>query len=354
MIVNFRPRPRAPDELGGVKIPYPKAARRTGRKIGWYLILLVVLSPILYLAAGMLGSWLNLEANGRVALSQREIRATASGIVERLEVRPGEAVAAGEALARIDNLGIEAMAARNAIDRRASRAARRRLAAQRRAWSSELRARRRALRYLRHRRAILAQLVERGAATAAELDAATVAVSDAEAADARVQAALAADALSTDTAAVDHEWIARRLARLTRRSPFAGRVLKVLVSPGEYVTAGEPLLVVARLAHPRIVAYVAPRDASRLTVGTVATVRFPDGTRMRALVGASPQISEPMPSTLVDPFGLRPVTVVLDLLPSARWPRNGLIENLPVSVRFHYRWESSAPGRFIGRILGAL
>ena len=354
MIVNFRPRPRAPDELGGVKIPYPTAVRRTGRRIGWYLILLVVLSPILYLGAGMLGSWLNLDANGRVALSQRDIRATASGIVEQLGVRPGEIVATGKALVRIDNFGLDAMAARNAIDRRASREARRHLAAQRLAWSAELRARRRAVRYLRHRRAILAHLVRRGAATAAELDAATVAMSDAEAADARVQAALAAGALSADTAVVDRELIARRLARLTRRSPFAGRVLKVLVSPGEYVTAGEPLLVVARLEHPRIVAYVAPRDASRLTVGTVATVRFPDGTRMRALVSTAPEISERMPSTMVDQFGLRPVTVVLDLLPSAQWPRNGLIQDLPVSVRFHYRWESSPPGRLIGRILGSL
>ncbi len=354
MQVNFRPRPRAPDEIGGVKVSYLKSARGAGRKIGWYLILLAVLSPVLYLGAGVLRSWLTLDANGLVSLGQREIRAPDSGIVTRLSVRQGEKVAAGEVLTRIDNYGLDAMAARNAIDRRLSRAARRRLAAQQRAQRLELRARQRALRYLRSRRATLAELVHKGAATAAELDAATLAVSDATAAAARAEEALAADTLSADATAINRRLIERRLRLLTRRSPVAGRVLQVLIRPGQYVSAGEPLLVVARLDHPRVMAYVSPRYASRLAVGTVATVRFPDGTRIRAVVGARPQMSTRMPSSMVNQFGLRPVTVPLDLLPSEPWPRDELIQNLPVSVRFHYRWESTPPGRLIGRMLGRL
>ncbi len=354
MQVNFRPRPRAPDEIGGVKISYLKVARGAGRKVGWYLILLVVLSPILYLAAGVVGTWLTLGASGLVTLEPREIRAADSGIVERLAVTPGESVAAGEVLARLDNFGLDAQAARNAVARRASRAARWRLMQQRRAQLAELRARREALQYLRSRRATLADLARMGAATTAELAAATLAVSDAVAADARAEQALAADNASADTTSIDRRLIARRLAALTPHSPIAGRVLQVLVQPGEYVTAGEPLLVLGRLDHPRIVAYVKPRYASRLTLGTAATVHFPDGTRLRAVVGATPRLSVKTPSSMVDQFGLRPIAITLDLLPSAPWPRDELIENLPVSIRFHYRWENSPPGKLLGRLLGTL
>ena len=354
MQVNFRPRPRAPDEIGGVKVSYLKVARGAGRKVAWYLILLIVLSPILYLAAGVVGSWLTLGASGLVTLEPREIRAADSGIVVRLTVTPGGSVVAGEILARLDNFGLDAQAARNTLDRRASRAARWRLLRQRRAQLAELRARQQALRYLRGRRASLADLTRKGAATTAELAAATLAVSDAAAADARAEQALATDTVSTDTTSIDRRLIARRLAALTPRSPITGRVLEVLVQHGEYVTAGEPLFVLGQLDHPRIVAYVKPRYAARLTLGTLATVRFPDGTRMRAVVAATPQLSAKTPSTMVDQFGLRPIAIALDLVPSARWPRDELIENLPVSIRFHYRWESSPPGRLLGRLLGTL
>ena len=64
--VRFRAPPRAPDEVAGVKIPYP-VVRRHGHKLAWYLILLVVLSPILYLLLGVVSSWLSLTANGTVS-----------------------------------------------------------------------------------------------------------------------------------------------------------------------------------------------------------------------------------------------------------------------------------------------
>ena len=77
-----------------MKIVYAKA-RGKGHKIAWYLILLAVLSPILLLLTGVVGSWLTLTANGTVALEQYEIRAPRSGRINRLGVLPGETVAPG-------------------------------------------------------------------------------------------------------------------------------------------------------------------------------------------------------------------------------------------------------------------
>ena len=42
------------------------------------------------------------------------------------------------------------------------------------------------------------------------------------------------------------------------------------------------------------------------------------------------------------------------LLPAARWPDGERIQGSPVSVRFRYSWESSAPGRLLGGILGSI
>ncbi|MGH8306497.1 MAG: biotin/lipoyl-binding protein, partial [Steroidobacteraceae bacterium] len=122
--LQFRPKPRAPDELGGVKIAY--ARTRVGRhKIAWYAILLVVLLPFLLLLSGLLGSWLTLTANGTVLLEQNEIRAAQSGRISRLSVAVGEQVAAGQTLAVLDSLELDAAAARNAVERQAAAAARR-------------------------------------------------------------------------------------------------------------------------------------------------------------------------------------------------------------------------------------
>src|SRR5215469_1431401 len=119
MQVNFRPRERVPDEIGGVKIPYLKKARGTGHKVAWYLILLGVLSPILYLATGVGASWLTLTANGSVTLQPQEVRATDAGFVKQLPIRAGDPIEHGETLAVLDNYELDAAAARRNMQLRA-------------------------------------------------------------------------------------------------------------------------------------------------------------------------------------------------------------------------------------------
>ena len=354
MRVNFRPRERAPDEIGGMKIPYLKAARGAGHKLAWYLILLGVLSPILYLAAGVAGSWLALTANGTVTLDPQQVRATDSGFVAQLPIRAGDRVESGETLAVLDNYELDAAAARSGIELRASAAARDSVRQERRAQLAELRSREQALQYSKSRHEALESLFRQGAATSGELTAATYEVTEAEVALAHAQEALASNSATGGAASADRRLIERRLRSLTRLSPYTGRVLQVLVSPGEFVTAGEPLAVVASLDDPHVVAYVPPRYAARLKLGTLASIRFPDGTRLEASISALPEVTDRMPADMVDQFGLRPTTVVLDLLPAARWPAGERIQGLPVSVRFRYGWESTAPGRLVGELLGRI
>src|SRR5260370_3825377 len=116
MQMRFRTRQRAPDELGGLKIPYG-GARRKRHKIAWYLILFAVLSPILLLLSSVVGAWLTLTANGTVFLEQQEIRAARAGRITLMNVAAGDMVRAGETVGALATPELDAAAARNAGER---------------------------------------------------------------------------------------------------------------------------------------------------------------------------------------------------------------------------------------------
>jgi len=353
MQIHFRSRQRAPDELGGVKIPYVGARGGKRHKITWYLILFAVLSPILLLVMGVLGAWLTLTANGTVFLEQQQIRAARAGRITLLNVAAGDVVKAGETLAALDNVELDAAAARNAVERQAAGAARRSASAQQQSASEELPVRERLLRYQQDRRATLAGLVGQGAATVAELTAADAAVAEAEVGLLQTRAA-AARAAGISTAELDHALLESEQRSMTLTSPYGGRVLDILAKQGEYVSPGEPLIVLARIDNPRVVAYASPKFAIGLKVGMTATIRFPDGTRTLARVAEPPTLTQRMPADLVDQFGLRPMTVLLNLLPREKLSDSQRVQGLPVSVRFHYEWESSGIGSIVGAMLGEL
>jgi len=217
-----------------------------------------------------------------------------------------------------------------------------------------MRLRDQALRYQQDRRTAVAALVHEGAATVAELNAVESAVMEAQAALLQTRQALAAKVRGLGTADAERTVLENRRSSMVHRAPCSGRVLEVLVKGGEYVSPGEPLLVIARLDNPRVMAYTSPKFGIRLTVGTMATIRFPDGTRTLASVAETPKLTQRMPADLVDQFGLRPMTIVLNLLPQEKWPENQRVQGLPVSVRFHYDWESSSVGGVAGAVLGSL
>ena len=353
MQMHFRRRQRAPDELGGVKIPYLGARGSKRHKITWYLILFVVLSPILLLLAGAMGAWFTLTANGTVFLEQEQIRAARAGRITLLNVAPGDVVKAGETLAALDNLELDAAAARNAVERQAAGAARRSATAQQQSATAELQIRERLVRYQEDRRATIAGLVHQGAATVAELNAAEAAAAEAEVGLLQTRAA-AARAPGVSISELDHDLLESEQRSMTLTSPYGGRVLDILAKQGEYVSPGEPLIVLARTDNPRVVAYASPKFGIRLKVGMTATIRFPDGTRTQARVAEPPTLTQRMPADLVDQFGLRPMTVVLNLLPREKLSDSQRVQGLPVSVRFHYNWESSGIGSIVGAMLGEL
>ncbi len=352
MKLRFRP-VRLPDELDGEKIPYA-TGRRQAHRLTWYLVLTLVLSPIIYLSVRATASAFNRTANGTVDLGQQEIRASEAGIVRELSVDAGQQVSQDQPLLILDSSDLDAQTARNAAQLATDAATDRQASELREAAIQEFALQKRTVEYQRSRRTAVEELFNSGAATRAELDEATAAVAAAEMSLLRARRELSTTTTAPKLAHAERIVLDSRRRSLTAHAPHTGRVLAVLVKVGEYVTAGEPMVLLARLDQPRVIAYVAPRLGTALAVGSPATIYFPNGAHIRASISAAPRLTSRMPADLVDPFGMRPTTVMLDLAPQQLWPEDQLVQGLPVMVRFQSGWEATAAGAWLGQALGWL
>lgn len=338
MRIRFHRQARTtPDAIDGLKVPYA-AAKRNAPKWRWRLILLVVLSPALMLAWTALHSVLTMSANGSVYMQQMEVRAPASGRIAAVPAQLGAELAQGDIIAQLEDPALD----RAIAELRARPSAHSTAGEDPSLLREELQLHERALRAQEERYATLRALAAEGAATLAEVREAQLAVDAARAAVLRARAdmhALQARPARQDETSLELQRLLDQSERLTVRAQKAGRVLDVLATPGEFVTAGHPLVVIGESADPRVIAYAPPDVAPKLRPGSRATIKFPDGTKLHAFVAEQPMLTRRMPADLVDQFGMRPMTVVLHLRADQSWPEEQRIHGLPVTVRFRYDWE---------------
>ncbi len=339
-----------PEGIAGLKVPYA-AAKRGAPQWRWYLILTIVASPAVLLILGMLGGFLTRSAQGSVALDQMEVRALASGVVTEVRVEPGLVVKVGDEL--VTTRPPDAVAA--PVGRSTTRTSTLERSSETGPDATELALKARSLRLAQERRDSIASLLRDGAATRAELREADIALNLAaeayvvaqRAAGARVRPARTRD--TTVTVEADADAVAT-----ANPAPFDGQVLDVFVSPGEIIRAGDPLVLLGRNQDPKVIAYVPPTFATRVTPGTPATILFADGSRSLAAVAEPARVTRRMPADLVDNFGMRPMMVVLKLSTQDAWPASQTIHGMPVGIRFHYGWENSTVGAWFSPVLNLL
>jgi multidrug resistance efflux pump len=324
-----------PEAVDGLKVPYAPAKRKSP-KWRWWLILAVVLSPALYLVFTALRSLLILSANGTVMLEQYEVRATGTGQLVELAAVQGTLVSRGQILARIRDASLEAAIASGRTQRREPRKVDRRTEA---GLREELELHQRVLSAAQERVAVVKELIESRAATSGELREAQIAADEAAVAVLRLQRQLAGQPVDEVLPTSDLQRLLAAREQLTIRAPVSGRVLELHAGRGEFVTAGTPLLQVAVEHDPRVLAYIAPELSSKVKVGTRATITFPDKSKVQAVVADRSMLTRRLPADLVNQFGARPLTIVLNLQTDAPWPESHQIHGLPVTVRFHYAWE---------------
>ena len=244
----------------------------------------IVAAILLLIAAGSTFVYFRLQpepqpgqliyGSGRIEADEVRIAPEVPGRLVENRRREGEAVRAGELIARIDPVDFELQASQASAQLTASRRSASQIDAQ-----THL-----ARHHVETSRSDLARyetLRDKGWATVPELDArrnaymaatSQVGVLRQQRAQADAQSEVAARSLA----------LAReRLTRTRIHAPLSGRVLERLAEPGEVVAAGQPVAIIANLSQVRLKLFVSEADLGRLRLGAPARIRvdaFPDRT----------------------------------------------------------------------------
>lgn len=342
MKVRFNAPPTVANELNGLSVQYAAAKRQLPR-LRWYLLLLLVTAPLLYLATRIIVGFLWDSSPGFVSMSQTVVRTGMNGRIDVL-VREGDAVSAGAILAKIRPVVAAepttvTFATSNAISQLDVEAAMHKIS---RADASLRLATEQHTRMLQ-RLATVDQLIAEGAATAAE----------------RAQAEAQVTATKSDMlrahADVDEAGTALRRVKLGKLSlpgskvpqseivgevmaPMAGKVVRTYAISRDWVVAGADVMLIQRQDEPEIRVFISPSDERNAHVGAQAELRFMDGGKMNATVAKVEAEAARMPPERVGPLAARMQSIVAILKPEQPLPAKYRISDLPLDVRFSRIW----------------
>jgi HlyD family secretion protein len=212
------------------------------------------------------------------------VSAPVTGRVLRVEVEPGDSVAAGDVIARMSRAAAGFLDTRSDLQARAAVSA---AAAQLRSAQAEFELAQRE--HQRTLQMLKANLIAKAAAdqSQARLDASRAARDAAQAEVARARSALL-DASRTDAGSVEV------------RSPSTGRVLRVPQQSEAVINAGTPIVEIGDPARIEVVAEFLSQDAVRMREGAVAQIENWGGPPLPAVV----ERIEPVARTKISALGV--------------------------------------------------
>ncbi len=295
----------------------------------WWLVLPVLVAALLWLlllrprvvvevAPVERGAiTVTVDEDGKMRVRDRYVvNATLTGELERIALRAGDAVTAGQPIAVLVSLapGLLDVRARGEAEQRIGAAA----ATQRQAQAAIARADT-ALRFARSEAERMRSLAGQGAATRRDLERAET---ELQAADKDLRSAeFAAHAAAHELEMARATRVARQRGgeRFELRAPVSGRVLRVVRDSEGFVNAGEPLLEIGDPSSIEAVVDVLSTDAVAIAPGAAATLVHWGG---KAELKARVSRVEPSAVTKVSALGVEEqrVNVLLDVTsPPAEW-----------------------------------
>lgn len=334
-----------PTQEQGLTVLYAPGKRMAFR-VRWYLILLLVASPLIWLGGKLAYGMLMIDAPAQLRLPILEVRARDAGRVEQLFVMAGEQVQVDQPLVNLDNPEWRARLSQIAA-MPASKAP---------VGSPKLDGRERQLLRTRIGRAeqrvrTLEELVSRGAVSRGEVLAAESELdsfrADLLAYERREQQARQSPVSAEREIAqlsAEQQWLKTRLAALSVKAAQSGRVAEVLVTPGENVGAGTVLMRVERLDDPLLWIYLEPMNISYAAIGQPIRVRMPDGEWLAAHVVQAVDSAGRTPTVLRGPFAASEMGLQVAARFDQPLPPRWRIDQLPLSVRFPTDWQAMFRG----------
>lgn len=350
MKVHFRsPKIKDPDRERGVRVPYA-SARRTVSRWRWYLVVLLVSVPFLYLIGQILYTTLVVTAPGFITLEKVPINSQIAGWLTGVSVRTGQEVKPGQLLATLANselqqreqlLRAEAAASESAAPVPSGAAALQEM-------EKSLRLGRDVVDYHSTYFNKVRSLYDQGAATIAELNLARSNLQRSEADLQQMRSSLALRRLEDlrlqapdrrfETRAkliqAELDALIEQQSRLIHKSPVHGRVLDVYGEVGQNLAQGQPILMLGDLGTVRIQAYLDAKDLKYARPGEKAFAKLKDGRKYRVVVRQKPELTGRLPAAAVPVLGERQFMLLVMLDFEETLPPEDMVDNLPVTVRF--------------------
>lgn len=331
---------RNPTQDGGLKVLYAPGKRGAFR-LRWYLILLLISSPLLWVFGRLGVGYLRVEAPAQIEVPVVELRAREAGTVAELLVKAGDHVQPGQRLLSLDNpewrLRIQQLQP-GEVPVASSPS------------TEALQLQQRAIELARQRVNQVQALLAQGAATRGELLNAQAELNTQQQVLLDLQARLRAqrsqaegDPLQLLREDRERQWLQSRLDGLQFTASEEGRVAEVLVSVGENVGPGTLLLRLERSAEPLLLIYLEPRFAAYAEPGHPLEVRMPDGSWRSARVLQAADSARRLPAGMQKPFTVSQMGLLVPAEFEQPLPPLWRVDQLPLKVRFPHDWS-----RFIG------
>ncbi|MEE1981886.1 HlyD family secretion protein [Shewanella xiamenensis] len=351
MKVNYQPSDKAqrPTDDKGIGVKYA-AAKRGGFKGRWYLLLTLVIAPVVVVGWILLRPHLFILASGIVTTEPLEVRAPSAGDVAAIMVKRGDVIAKGADILTLVDMQLDAQI--QELEKQLSQ-----LEFDHLSINAEI------LAQLQQRIDVAAEGVTRQdglldsferyqrqgvvptADMAAVLQAHTAAKMALEQAQVDLMQArqqqkteLLAGAIAQSKYNIELQ-LARLKAQKSQlhiKALSPTRIVDVLVQVGEHIVEDRPLVLLSGREHAVIFAYLDPKYLEYTSIGQKATIKLPNGTRVRAEVSEPTELVGRLPKQLSGPFdGEKPALKII-LKPESALPTS--IEGVPVEVSFDYLW----------------
>lgn len=350
-----------PNRDRGIKVPYAPAKRQQARW-RWYLILLVVSSPLIYFTVKMVWASVVIEAPAIISQEQITVRTSGQGYVDAVFVKPMSEVDAGTPLVRLRNPDLSSRIDQLRAELRTLQGVKfntndyqtstvnledqLQIATQQRDQKSD-------------RLAKVEDLYNQGAATDTELAAARNDLQQSSSKIAQINQEMttlnkpadntAGQEMKARIASLQSEisGMEKQSDGLLVTAPQSGRVVDLSIVKGDQLAVGGKVAMIApEGSELHVDAFVPPKYSRYARTGLHATVIFPDGHHLSAVVTDVPEVTQEIPSSHPEMFGSREVGVLVRMKFLDSGPGQAtLTDGLPVTVRFDSRWNSKLPER---------
>lgn len=337
MKVSFEsPQQRDPELRNGLRIPYPPE-KRVFPRWRWWLLLLIVFIPLLYLGFRLTEGYFYRSSLGIVEFEKVNLTCPLQARVDSVLCTSGSEIRRGQTLfvitpdAQVENLNLLRVEqqglvkySRDTIGLDHLRQAVVLAQQEKEYWQEYL--------------SMVQDLFEKGAATRAEVDAAQKNWRGAQNDLIRAQNDLdRASKFVNPQYAIRLGQIREEIALITHAptkvlAPTNGIVISLYANSGQKVNSGTLLATLADSDSIRLVAFVDPKLLNTIHHKQRIEIRFPNGYRTRAALKGDPKLVQNLPHALGTPFVAPSAYLRVELQPLEKIPGTLLLDGMPFSV----------------------